>query len=249
MIKEKVKIVILAAGKGTRMKSDLAKVLHKVNGKSMITHVLEMVDEVHPDETYLVVGHQSQAVESETVKYKRTPVLQEQQLGTGHAVMVVEPHLKDYDGMTVILCGDVPLLQAKTVNKLINTYQEGALDAVILTVNLPDPKHYGRIVRDKTAGGLVQRIVEFKDANDQEKAITEINSGIYCFKTKLLFDALKQITNKNNQKEYYLTDVIEIMVRQGRRVGTFMIDDFLQVHGVNDVNDIKIAEEMLAKTA
>ena len=238
------KMIILAAGKGTRMKSELAKVLHKVQGKEMVNHVLDMADQAGINETYLVIGHQAEQVKAATAGRGVIYALQAEQLGTGHAVMMVEPTLTNYEGVTIITCGDVPLLKANTVKELIAKYESNKLDGVILTVELDDPKSYGRIIRG--ADGLVTKIVEFKDANEQEKAVKEINSGIYCFNTKLLFDALKNIKSNNAQKEYYLTDVIEILVSAGKRVGTMIAKDPLEAHGVNDLADLAIAETALA---
>lgn len=240
---ESTKIVILAAGKGTRMKSDLAKVLHEVNQKPMVCHVLDMVQKITPDEIYLVVGHQADKVKSATQKYPVTYVEQTEQHGTGHAVMVVEPALKNYDGLTIILCGDVPLLKAETVGALRDKYLREKLDGVILTVRLDDPKHYGRIVRN--ADGYVERIVEYRDATEDERKIREINSGIYCFNTQELFDALKQIKNQNDQNEYYLTDAIGIMVGKNKKIGTLVTVDEMEVHGVNDTEDLRKAEAAL----
>ncbi|GBR72564.1 N-acetylglucosamine-1-phosphate uridyltransferase [Candidatus Termititenax aidoneus] len=237
---ENTKIIILAAGKGTRMKSDLAKVLHEVKGRPMICRVLDMVKQVSPTEVYLVIGHQAEKIREITQNFNVIYAEQKEQLGTGHAVMAVEPVLKDYAGDTVILCGDVPLLKAETVQALLAKYRQGNLDGLVLTVKLDDPKHYGRIVRN--FAGYVERIVEYRDADAAEKAIQEINSGIYCFNTAELFAALKQIKNQNEQKEYYLTDVIGIMVGAGKKIGTLIIDDYLQVHGVNDAEDLKKAE-------
>ena len=237
---QNTKVIILAAGKGTRMKSDLAKVLHKVKDQPMICRVLDMVRQVRPDEVYLVVGHQAEQVKAVTEKYAVIYAEQKEQLGTGHAVLTAEPALKNYDGLTIILCGDVPLLRGETVEALRAKYLAEKLDGIILTVELDDPKHYGRIVRN--AAGYVERITEYRDASESERAIKEINSGIYCFNTKELFAALKQIKNQNNQKEYYLTDVIGIMFGQGKKIGTLMTRDYMQVHGVNDLADLKAAE-------
>ncbi|MDR1997703.1 MAG: NTP transferase domain-containing protein [Candidatus Margulisbacteria bacterium] len=237
------KVIILAAGKGTRMKSDLAKVLHEVAHKPMICHVLDMVRQVAPQEVYLVIGHQAGKVREATRGFDVVYVEQKEQLGTGHAVRVVEPALRDRDGLTIILCGDVPLLRAETVRALRDKCQQEKLDGVILTVKLDDPKHYGRIVRG--ADGYVERIVEYRDATAAEKAIAEINSGIYCFNTAELFAALQQVKNQNVQREYYLTDVIQIMVGRQRKIGTLLITDAGQVHGVNDPADLQQAEAAL----
>lgn len=238
------KVIILAAGKGTRMKSDLAKVLHKVQGKEMVNHVLDMVAQAGIDETYLVIGHQAEQVKAATAGRGVIYAVQAEQLGTGHAVMMVEQELKSYEGVTIITCGDVPLLKASTVKAALDKYAKDNLDGIVLTVALDDPKSYGRIIRG--ADGLVKKIVEFKDATPEEKAVKEINSGIYCFNTQLLFEALKKVKSNNAQKEYYLTDVIEILVSKGKRVGTMIVKDPLEAHGVNDVQDLTIAESALA---
>jgi UDP-N-acetylglucosamine diphosphorylase/glucosamine-1-phosphate N-acetyltransferase len=240
---ENIKVIILAAGKGTRMRSDLAKVLHEVKGRPMICRVLDMVKQTSPDEVYLVIGHQAAKVREVTQNFDVIYAEQKEQLGTGHAVMAAEPVLKDLSGVTVILCGDVPLLKAETVRALLDKYRQDGFTGVILTVKLDDPKHYGRIVRN--AARLVERIVEYRDATAEERQISEINSGIYCFNTAELFAALKQIKNQNDQKEYYLTDVIGVMVGAGKKIGTLMIDDYLQVHGINDLEDLKKAEAAL----
>jgi UDP-N-acetylglucosamine diphosphorylase/glucosamine-1-phosphate N-acetyltransferase len=233
------KVIILAAGKGTRMRSELAKVLHEVKGQAMICRVLEMVKQLSPDEVYLVVGHQAAKVREVTRNFDVIYAEQKEQLGTGHAVMTVEPVLKDHTGVTIILCGDVPLLKAETIKALLAKYRQDNLAGAILTVKLEEPGHYGRIVRN--SADLVERIVEYRDATETERQIQEINSGIYCFDTAELFTALKQIKNQNEQKEYYLTDVIGILVGAGKKIGTLMIDDYLQVQGINDMEDLKKA--------
>lgn len=237
------KILILAAGKGTRMKSDLAKVLHKVSGKPMIIHVLNMLKEVNPDEIYMIVGHQAEKVKEATKQYKVIYVEQKEQLGTGHAVMVVREHLKNMDGLTIVTCGDVPLLRAKTLNELRKIHCQENFSATIITTKLEDPKHYGRIIRN--SNGLVEKIVEYKDASDAERAVNEINSGIYCFNTAELFTALNKVSNNNNQKEYYLTDVIGILHDGNKKIGAYCIDNFQEIHGVNDTNDLALAEKFL----
>ncbi len=247
MNKQHLKVFILAAGKGTRMKSDLAKVLHTVNGKPMINHVLDMLKSVQPDETYLIIGHQADKVREVTSAYNVKYVEQKEQLGTGHALMVAGENLTDQQGLSIILCGDVPLLKADTVKKLITKHQQDNLSATILTIKLEEPKHYGRIIRDKN--DLVQKIVEFRDASLEERDVQEINSGIYCFNTQDLFDAVKNLKNHNDQKEYYLTDTIEILVKQNKRIGAMLVNDPLEVHGINDVNDLQVAEKALLQSA
>ncbi len=242
-----LQVVILAAGKGTRMKSDLAKVAHPLLGRPMIDYVLDTAKELGSDNTYLIIGHQADKIRELTKAHKVIYVEQTEQLGTGHAVMMVKPALKTREGTTVVLCGDVPLLKASTVQKLLDHHAKHNSSATILTIKLADPKHYGRIIRK--ADGSVEKIVEFRDATDAERAVNEINSGIYAFKTSELFDAIDKLKPENDQKEYYLTDVIEILKSKGERVDAYVTENELEVHGINDVNDLKRAEDALKVVA
>ncbi|MFD1670547.1 bifunctional UDP-N-acetylglucosamine diphosphorylase/glucosamine-1-phosphate N-acetyltransferase GlmU [Agrilactobacillus yilanensis] len=223
--------IILAAGQGTRMKSKLYKVLHTVCGQPMVDHVLTQVEQLKPAKIVTVVGHGAQTVE--TVLGQRTEyALQEAQLGTGHAVLQAETLLGAKDGMTLIVNGDTPLLTADTFNQLFKFHEEKKAQATILTAVAPDPTSYGRIIRNDL--GNVERIVEQKDATHEEAAITEINTGVYCFDNKTLFDALHHVTNENAQGEYYLTDVIQIIRQSGGVVSAYKMTDFEESMGVND---------------
>ncbi|MHA3065237.1 bifunctional UDP-N-acetylglucosamine diphosphorylase/glucosamine-1-phosphate N-acetyltransferase GlmU [Lacticaseibacillus saniviri] len=223
--------IILAAGKGTRMKSKLYKVLHEVAGKPMVDHVLSQVELTHPDEVVTVVGHGAEAVE-ETLGNRSEFVIQEEQLGTGHAVLQAEALLGDKDGMTLIANGDTPLLTAETFEKLFAYHKDKGAKATILTATAPDPTGYGRIIRNDL--GTVQKIVEQKDTTHEEAAVNEINTGVYCFDNKSLFSALHEVTNDNAQGEYYLTDVIEILKRRGDVVAAYRMKHFDESMGVND---------------
>mgnify|MGYP000950535486 CR=1 FL=1 len=223
--------IILAAGKGTRMKSKLYKVLHQVAGKAMVDHVLTQVEQTKPDEIVTIVGHGAEAVES-ALGDRSEFVVQEQQLGTGHAVLQAEKLLGDKDGMTMIASGDTPLLTAQTFEKLFAYHQDKGATATILTATAPDPTGYGRIVRGDL--GTVQKIVEQKDTTPEEAKIDEINTGVYCFDNKSLFSALHEVTNKNAQGEYYLTDVIEILKARGDVIAAYKMKDFAESQGVND---------------
>lgn len=234
--------VILAAGQGTRMKSRLYKVLHSVCGKPMVQHVVDQIAQVGVEETVVVVGHGAEKVR-EQLGDSITYVLQEEQLGTGHAVMQAEPLLKDKEGVTIVLCGDTPLITKETMESLLKFHEENHAKATILTAKTDDPTGYGRIIRDSQ--GLVQRIVEHKDATDEERMIKEINTGTYCFDNSVLFAALKHVGNKNVQGEYYLPDVIEILQNNNELIAAFETASFDETLGVNDRIALASAESIM----
>lgn len=224
-------VIILAAGKGTRMKSKLYKVLHEVSGKSMVDHVISQAEQIHPDKIVTIVGHGAEAVK-EKLAGRSEFALQAEQKGTGHAVMQASDLLENLDGTTLVVSGDTPLLTAATFEKLIAAHNESGAQVTVLSAAAPDPFGYGRIVRDEDQNVL--KIVEQKDASPVEQTITEINSGVYVFDNKALFNALKQTNNDNAQGEYYLTDALEIIRRNGGKVKAYEIDDFDEIMGVND---------------
>jgi bifunctional UDP-N-acetylglucosamine pyrophosphorylase/glucosamine-1-phosphate N-acetyltransferase len=236
--------VILAAGKGTRMKSKLYKVLHPICGKPMVQHVVNQANAIDPIHTILVVGHGAEAVQ-EQLGNELTYIIQEEQLGTGHAVMVTKDQLKDKEGTTLILYGDTPLISADTLEKLRNNHLENEAAVTILTAKMDDPTGYGRIIRDQT--GSVVRIVEQKDASAEEQLIQEINTGMYCFDNQKLMSVLDQITNKNAQKEYLLTDCVELIKQQGGKVSAFRTLDMEETIGVNDRIALAQAEKIMRK--
>lgn len=223
--------IILAAGKGTRMKSKLYKVLHQVCGKTMVEHVLGQLEKAKIDNIVTVVGYGAESVEN-TIGKRSAFALQKQQLGTGHAVMQTEKLLGNVDGETLVVSGDTPLFRAETFNKLFEYHHQRHAAVTILTSNTPAPTGYGRIVRNDV--GIVERIVEEKDASAKEKEIHEINTGVYCFDNQKLFAALKKINNNNAQGEYYLTDVIGIMKQAGEIVTAYRMPDFNESMGVNN---------------
>ncbi|MFD1393072.1 bifunctional UDP-N-acetylglucosamine diphosphorylase/glucosamine-1-phosphate N-acetyltransferase GlmU [Lacticaseibacillus jixianensis] len=223
--------LILAAGKGTRMKSKLYKVLHEVCGKPMVDHVLTEVEKTHPDRVVTIVGHGAEAVE-ETLGQRTQYVVQEQQLGTGHAVLQAEPLIGGEAGMTLIVSGDTPLFTAETFKKLFEYHKDKGATATILTAQAPDPFGYGRIIRSDI--GTVQKIVEQKDATPEEARVAEINTGVYVFDNQELFAALHQVKNNNAQGEYYLPDVIQIMKAKGDVIAAYRMPDFSESMGVND---------------
>lgn len=223
--------IILAAGKGTRMKSKLYKVLHPVCGKPMVEHIINRVTETQPDEVITIVGHGAEMVK-EQLGDRSEYALQAEQLGTGHAVLQAEPFLKGKKGTTLVISGDTPLLTSETLNNLFDYHQGKNASATILTAHAEDPTGYGRIIRDHV--GIVEKIVEQKDASLEEVRIQEINTGTYCFDNELLFDALSKLDTDNAQGEYYLTDIIEILKSEGKNVAAYMTKDFEESLGVND---------------
>lgn len=236
--------VILAAGQGTRMKSKLYKVLHPVCGKPMVKHVVDVVKELPFSETIVIVGHGAEKVRS-TLGEEVTYALQEEQLGTGHAVLQAAPILEKEEGTTVVLCGDTPLITKETLEKLLLHHEKEDASVTVLTANIDDPTGYGRIVRGEN--GLVERIVEHKDATEEERRITEINTGIYCFDNRKLFVSLQKVTNNNAQGEYYLPDVIEILKNEGEKIAAYRTDDFTETLGVNDRIALAEAERVMRK--
>jgi bifunctional UDP-N-acetylglucosamine pyrophosphorylase/glucosamine-1-phosphate N-acetyltransferase len=226
-----VHVVILAAGKGTRMKSTRPKVLHQVAGLPMIEHVLNTADVLTPDSVAIVVGHQSASVRGALATRRGLDfVVQEPQLGTAHALLTTEPLLAGRRGTLVLLSGDVPALSAHTLETLLATHQQAGAAATVVTARVPDPQGYGRIVRD---GEKIARIVEEKDASPAERSITEINAGIYAFELAGLFEAVRSIASGNAQREYYLPDLVSIFREQGRAVETVTVDDAAEVRGIN----------------
>lgn len=231
--------IVLAAGKGTRMKSSKNKVMHEVLGKPMIGHVVDRLSSIDVDEVVMVVGHQASAIQ-DYLKDRVIYAMQEPQQGTGHAVMQATA-LEGKSGDTLILYGDCPLISVETMKTMFEHNQGKAL--TVLTAVLEDPAQYGRIVRDEQ--GNILKIVEYKDANDEERKIKEINTGIYCVSNELLFKHLADLTNDNVQKEYYLTDLVEIFAKHRYDVQGLVVEDINEVMGVNDRFDLLKASNWL----
>lgn len=228
--------VILAAGMGKRMNSDLPKVLHPVAGRPMILHVIAAVRGLSPAHVVVVTGYQAGRVEAACAGTGVDFVRQSEQLGTGHAVMQAAPKLASFDGTIVVLNGDVPGLRTDTIRRFVDTHRSDRSTATVLTAVLDDPSGYGRIVRD--AQGKLARIVEHKDATAAELAIREVNSGLFCFEAPELFPALARVDRRNSQNEYYLTDVIGLLRAEGRPVGAYRVDDAREVAGVNNPDEL-----------
>ncbi|MEQ8822054.1 MAG: NTP transferase domain-containing protein [Sumerlaeia bacterium] len=246
----KLAVVILAAGKGSRMKTELPKVLHQVGGRAMIDCVLDAVEPLGPQGAFVVVGHRADDVEAH-IGARATCVLQEKQLGTGHAVMMAAGPLRDLvaanpDGVDVlVLNGDGPLLRTETLSALVERRREMTCACAVLTTHLQDPTGYGRIQRDEY--GAVRGIVEHKDATEAQRAIKEINTGIYAFDAQALLTALDHLDNDNVQGEYYLTDTVKVLRRDHRGVEASVCPDPSEVVGVNSRQELANAEAILRR--
>jgi len=241
---EHLMAVILAAGEGKRMKSKNSKVVSKACGKALIEWVCKAVEDAGITESVVVVGHRADQVKEclgDRVKY----AVQEQQLGTGHAVMQAEDYLKNKEGYVFILYGDTPLITSKTISDTIEYHRKNGCSATVITAEFDDPTGYGRIIRD--GEGNVVKIVEHRDATDEEKKVKEINSGMYCFTIKDLVEALRRINNNNAQGEYYITDTLSILVDMGLKVGTVKVEDPDEVLGINDRVQLYKASEIIRK--
>lgn len=236
--------VILAAGKGTRMKSSLPKVLHKVGGKPMLQKVLDAAKEAQSMRNIVVVGFGGETVK-EAIGAQAEFVEQKEQLGTGHAVMQAEKLLRTFDGTVMVLCGDTPLLTGEMLTDLYNAHKKAQAQATVLTAIMPDATGYGRVIRG--AGGAVVKIVEQKDASPKELAINEVNSGIYCFEAKALFSALACLDCKNAQGEYYLTDVFQILNERGQKIWAVAAKEYQQTLGINSRAQLAAAEVLLRR--
>lgn len=236
--------VILAAGKGTRMKSKLPKVLHKAGGKSMVQHVIDAAKAAGAKRNIVVTGFGGDMVRA-AIGEQAEFVEQKEQLGTGHAVLQTADLLKDENGTVMVLCGDTPLLTGDLLKKLYDEHVAAKATATVLTAIMPDATGYGRIIRK--ADGSVEKIVEHKDATEAERQVKEVNSGIYCFAAKDLFVALKQVTNDNAQGEYYLPDVLEILQKQGEKIWAVAADDYEATLGINSRLQLSGAEKILRR--
>lgn len=234
--------LILAAGKGTRMKSKFPKVLHKVGGVPMVEQVLRAVKAAGTQRQVVVVGFGGETVRDYLGDQAAT-VMQKEQLGTGHAVLQAEPLLQGEAGTLLVTCGDTPLVTKETFTALIHCHEQSGAAATVLTAHMPDPTGYGRVIRDEK--GQVVKIVEQKDGTPEELAVDEVNAGIYCFDMSLLWDMLHNVTNDNAQGEYYLTDIIGMLVSAGKVVSAFAAPSYAETLGVNSRQQMAEAERVL----
>lgn len=238
--------IILAAGEGTRMKSKLPKVLHKVCNKPILEYVVDSCRNLDVYKNIVVVGHGGDKVKEYFKGYplifKEQPIYDGAPYGTGYAVMQALDEITD-DSTILILYGDTPLITKETIEKLVDFHKSNEYEATVLSAIIQDPKGYGRILRNSE--GNILKIVEHKDANEFERDIKEINSGMYCFNGKSFKDALSKITNDNSQNEYYITDVISILNKEGHKVGVCIMDDPMEIHGVNSKVQLAFCEKIM----
>ena len=235
--------IVLAAGAGTRMKTNIPKVLTPVLGEPMLGYVLDSLKECGVDRLICVVGHMGEQV-TDFVGNRGEITWQKERLGTGHAVKCALPLLQDFQGEVIVTCGDAPLVTWTCFRNLITARRRSRSACVVATMELPEPKHYGRITRDRD--GNVMGIVEFKDANDKQRAIREVNSGTYCFQSDWLHDSVGKLKSDNAQGEYYLTDTIAHLLEDGRRVTGHLVEDPNEFLGINDALDLSLVEKALS---
>jgi len=238
--------LILAAGQGTRMKSDLAKVLHPLCGKPLVEHVVRSAQKAGVARTVVIVGHQADKVKESLKGLEVEFVLQTEQKGTGHAVMQALPVIQNFAGELLVLYGDVPLIRPETINSLLKKHREERNACTMLTTIIDQPGGYGRIIRG--ADGSVAKIVEAKDASPEELAVKEINPAIYVFENQKLVEALGLLKPNNKQGEYYLTDVIGIFKGRGKKITAQIVEDSREVLGINTPEELAGCEKYLTKT-
>jgi bifunctional UDP-N-acetylglucosamine pyrophosphorylase / glucosamine-1-phosphate N-acetyltransferase len=236
-------VIVLAAGQGTRMKSDIPKVLHHLGGRPLFLHALRAAQQLEPSRITVVIGHGAAAVQQACSGDHLCWVIQEKQLGTAHAVLCAEPTFHGFTGDILILSGDVPLIRDNTLKRLVDQHRRQQAAVTLLTAKLQDPKGYGRIVRDDNQ--QITRTVEEKDASDLQKQIREVNAGIYVVAAPFLFSALSRVNNQNLQREYYLPDIVAIALREGRTVANLQIDDAREMMGINTREELARMEKSL----
>lgn len=241
-----IKSVILAAGKGTRMKSNLPKVLHEILGKALVGYVLDSVKHI-TNENFVIVGHHAEEVEKYVISHYENAktVLQSPQLGTGHAVSMICPMLENYSGQVLILCGDTPLITEDTLKKFVEYHRENKSDITVMSAIFENPTNYGRIIRD--TDNSLKCIVEEKDATLEQKAIKEVNAGIYCINWAKVKSAFSQLTSNNAQGEYYLTDIIEWGKKNGLSVNAYIMENNIETFGINSRVQLAEALKLLQK--
>jgi bifunctional UDP-N-acetylglucosamine pyrophosphorylase/glucosamine-1-phosphate N-acetyltransferase len=235
--------VILAAGKGKRMKSDLPKVLHKLDGRYLVDYVIDNARKAGVEKIVLVIGHKHELVREKLADRGVIFATQEPQLGTGHAVQTAVPALGNFEGDLLVLCGDMPLITPDTMEKLVKMRRSTDAAATVLTVRLDTPGSYGRIVRDED--GYLDAIVEFKDADDEIRKIKEINTGAYCFDYLELLGILDLLKDENKQGEYYLTDTIALFRQKGLKVSGLVSDNPDEGLGINSKDELKHLEQLI----
>jgi len=240
-----VKAIVMAGGKGTRMKSNLPKVLHKVYDRCIIDYVCDACENANINEIYVIVGHKHEMVEERLSPRENVKcILQKEQLGTGHAAMQAKDYIED-DDLVLIVNGDMPLISPYTITSFISFLELGNFDGALVSAVFDKTPAYGRVVRD--SHGNLSKIVEQKDCNEDELAIKEVNIGLYCFKGKYLKESFAKLNNNNAQKEYYITDIPYYIIEKGGRVGVYVIQNSDETQGVNSRNDLSVVTKTLLR--
>jgi len=230
-----LRICILAAGKGTRMNSNLPKVLHKINNKTLLQFVIETSESLNPAEIILIVGYKKEAVINSVNKFNLSLAYQNEQRGTAHAIMQCKEHLKNKSGKTLILSGDVPLISKNTLKNLIKVHDDNKSLGSLISANIENPTGYGRIIRN--SNNIFTKIVEHKDANEKELMVNEINSGIYIFETKTLMEKINLVKNSNNQNEFYLTDIFNFI--NSNKISIYNTKKINEINGINTLKQLE----------
>ena len=237
----KFSAVILAAGQGKRMNSEICKVMHKISGKPLAKWVKDKLDDAGCEKEVMVIGHKKEQVKEffgDSVLYSE----QKEMLGTGHAVMMTKPHFEGENTTVMVLCGDAPLISEKLIRSVVDFHKKSGASATVVSAKIDNPFGYGRVITDDN--GALLKIVEQKDATEDEKKVNEVNSGMYCFESKDLFGALSKITNDNAQGEYYLTDTISVLKGEGKKVFAFSAENSSEILGVNNRVDLANAQKI-----
>ncbi len=242
---ESIASVILAAGQGKRMKSSIPKVLHLVAGRPMLSYSIDLTKALGIEKRLVIIGYQAEKIKKEINDSENdiTYVYQEKQLGTAHAVQQANPYLIDFSGIILVLSADVPLLQASTIQKMINYHMKHQASCTLLTTNVERAEGYGRIIRNQQ--GIISEIIEQCDLSKEQEKIKEINAGVYCFNAKEMFKALKMVNQNNRQKEYYLTDVIKILIENKNIITNIMAQDSEEITGINTRKDLSRVSQVL----
>ena len=245
IMNNKLSVIIMAAGKGTRMESSIPKVLHKLSGDTLLNHVIKTASKLSPDNIVVIIGYKLELVKESVSSNEILYSIQKNQYGTGHAVMQAKNHLKEFKGNTLVLSGDVPLIKASTLSSLISKHESGGFDASMLTSDMENPEGYGRVVRD--VDGNLKKVQEHKDCNTKELEINEINSGIYIFNNQKLFELLPKLDNNNQQAEYYLPDVLSMIVIDNGKIGLEKTKNNDEIQGVNTLEQLSYLENIYEK--
>ncbi|MEA2016118.1 MAG: sugar phosphate nucleotidyltransferase [Actinomycetota bacterium] len=244
-LSEDLSVIVLAAGKGKRMKSEIPKVLHKLMGKPILYYVLSTIKKLSPGNTFIIVGYRREPI----IDYINSNfpwagiIVQKDQLGTAHAVYTAKDKENSFGKYTIVISADTPLVSTESLKKLLENTILTESEAGIITTSIPDPGGYGRIIKDER--GSIKKIVEDADTTSEEKKVNEVNSSIYCFKTEILFENISRIGTDNKQKEHYLTDIIEMLVKDGKKVSCLEIFDYKEVMGVNSRQHISVLENIM----